>query len=99
MLYAEFFDLSKEVPGAVFICTVFITFRNYLDHFYEDETRFCFSAEHILQYQWFGHLADGVYKLCSSLSGLKSNASLFRQACQSLLMLPEVYNWKTLVPF
>lgn len=31
MLYAKFFQLSVEVPGAIFICTVFITFRNDLE--------------------------------------------------------------------
>lgn len=54
---------------------------------------------HILQYQWFEHLADSVYKLCSPLSGLKANASLFHQVCQTLLKLPEDYNWKNLGPF
>lgn len=52
MLYAELFDLSREVPGAVFICTVFITFRNELNYFYEDETRDSVPVQnqgHILQ--------------------------------------------------
>lgn len=31
LLYAKFFHLSSEVPGAVFICAVFITLRNDLE--------------------------------------------------------------------
>lgn len=102
MLYAEFFDLSREVPGAVFICTVFITFGNELNYFYEDETRDSVLVQnqgHILQQQCFGHLTDGVCKLCSFLSGLKSNASLFHWVCQLLLNISEDYSWKNLAPF
>lgn len=91
------------MPGAVFICAVFITLRNDLvDYFYEDEARHSLSVQnqgHILQCQRFGHLADGVSKLFSSLSGLKSNASQFRQVCQPLLKMPENCDWKNLALF
>lgn len=103
MLHAEIFHLSKEMPGAVFICSVFITFRNDLElpafmRMKQDSVSVQ-NWGHILQHQWFGHLADGVYKLRSTLSGLKSNAFMYLYVCQSLLKLPENYNWKNLAPF
>lgn len=94
-----FFHLCRDVPGAVFTCTVFIAFRNNLEWLllWKLNKRLYFSTDpgpySAIPVVWI-YLADGVYKLCLSLSGLKSNVSLFLQVCQSLLKLPAYFNRK-----